>query len=124
MRYWLRKQLIKSGLIPSISRREEAHNYRKLEFGETEKITFPSGIKKENDLRISKWFYENDEIVPPGKKIVRIENEEISLELETFVGGKLKQIKKIGQKVESQSILAEISGTIINSKQSQKFRIK
>jgi len=84
---------------------------RFLKVGESEKIIFPKELDVNTEWRIKEWFFEKGQIVNPGDIIGAIEDEKQRFEFESFVGGKLNYFKRVGQKVEGGSVLAEIAGS-------------
>ncbi len=100
----------KFGLDSSNLKTEAELEGKFLEDGQLERITFPNELNQGGEWRVKEWFFEKGEVVNPGDILGAVENKEQRFEFETFVGGKLNYFKQVGQRVEANSVLAEIAG--------------
>ena len=112
MRKWFLKQLDKLGVDTLNLKTEKQSNGHFLELGESVNIIFPKELENGNNWVIKEWFFEKGQLVRPGDVVGAVEDKTTRFEFESFVGGKLNYITKIGQKVEGGSILAEIKGDL------------
>ncbi len=110
MRKWFSKQIEKLGGHSASFKTTAAVQGRFLESGQSQNILFPKELDNQGEWRIKAWLFEKGQVVSPGAVIGLVENKKEQLEFETFVGGKLNYFKKVGQRVEGGSIVAEITG--------------
>ena len=72
----------------------------KIEKGEIKSINIPD-FGNQNGFKITKWYYKNGSVIKAGEVICNIENENLTMEVESVYNGKListTQAKKLLEK--------------------------
>ena len=81
----------------------------KLKKGKVETIYSPN-LGNQKGLVLTKWYVEPDDLVKHGDIICLIENENISMEFESFYSGKIISTCKLHQKLSNGTELFKIEG--------------
>ena len=81
----------------------------KLKKGKVETIYSPN-LGNQKGLVLTKWYVEPDDLVKHGDIICLIENENISMEFESFYSGKIISTCRINQKLSNGIGLFKIKG--------------
>tara|TARA_B100000378_G_C17762081_1_gene313486 strand:- start:94 stop:468 length:375 start_codon:yes stop_codon:yes gene_type:complete len=81
----------------------------KLKKGKVETIYSPN-LGNQKGLVLTKWYVEPDDLVKQGDIICLIENENISMEFESFYSGKIISTCSINQKLSNGIELFKIEG--------------
>ena len=77
--------------------------------GKVETIYSPN-LGNQKDLILKKWYVEPDDLVKQGDIICLIENENISMEFESFYSRKIISTCKLHQKLSNGTELFKIEG--------------
>ena len=80
-----------------------------LKKGKVETIYSPN-LGNQKGLVLTKWYVEPDDLVKHGEIICLIENENISMEFESFYSGKIISTCKLHQKLSNGTELFKIEG--------------
>ena len=80
-----------------------------LKKGKVETIYSPN-LGNQKGLVLTKWYVEPDDLVNQGEIICLIENENISMEFESFYSGKIISTCKLHQKLSNGTELFKIEG--------------
>lgn len=81
----------------------------KLKKEKVETIYSPN-LGNQKGLVLTKWYVEPDDLVKQGEIICLIENENISMEFESFYSGKIISTCKLHQKLSNGTELFKIEG--------------
>jgi len=81
----------------------------KLEKGKVESVFTPD-IGSQKGLTLTKWYFKPGDIVERGDIVCDIENENISMELESVFSGRILSICKLNEKLVSGTELFKIEG--------------
>ncbi|WP_304132117.1 biotin/lipoyl-containing protein [Mesonia mobilis] len=80
-----------------------------LKKGKVETIYSPN-LGNQKGLVLTKWYVEPDDLVNQGEIICLIENENITMEFESFYSGKIISTCKLHQKLSNGTELFKIEG--------------
>ena len=82
----------------------------KLEKGEKIELKIPEVILGDGIWRISEWYVQTGDNVSPGKVLCKIESENEESNFESFLEGKINYRNISQNKLDKDSIIAEIVG--------------
>ncbi len=82
----------------------------KLENGEKIELKIPEVLLANGIWRISKWYVQTGDNVSPGKVLCKIESENEESNLESFLEGKINYRNISKNRLDKDSIIAEIVG--------------
>ena len=82
----------------------------KLQKGEKVELKIPEAILKNGVWRISEWYVETGDIVSPGKVLCQIESKKETSHFESFLHGKINYRNTSKNKLDKNSVIAEIVG--------------
>lgn len=80
-----------------------------LKKGESQKIMFPKQLDEKRNFKIVKWNFHTGQVVKSGDVLCKIINDEnLSMEFQSFMNGRLNYKLPVNQKLTHESVLAEI----------------
>ena len=102
---------------PNFRTKEEIEKYGtdsiqsdlKLKKGEVQSISSPE-LGNQKGLTLTKWYVKPGDIVKKGDIVCEIENENITMEFESFYSGKIISICRLNQKLTSGIEIFKIEG--------------
>ena len=80
-----------------------------LEKGKVESIFVPD-LGNQKGLVLTKWYFQSGDIVKKGDIVCDIENENITMEFESFFSGKILLTSKLNDKLTNGTELFKIEG--------------
>jgi len=80
-----------------------------LEKGQVQLITTPE-LKNQKGLTLAKWYFKSGDIIKSGDIVCIIENENISMEFESFFSGRLLSPCKLNEKLTAGAELFKVEG--------------
>ena len=102
---------------PNFRTKEEIEKYGtdsiqsdlKLKKGEVQSISSPE-LGNQKGLTLTKWYVKPGDIVKKGDIVCEVENENITMEFESFYSGKIISICRLNQKLTSGIEIFKIEG--------------